>query len=337
MAKLPVKKLFLNRPKMRFRISWTTAFLLVVIGTISFVYADGLTILYRSWLSLITPHLELEIKPQSTMLPANSATQIYIDASIKNDKNQLLDGSGITVVTLSGQAQLSVSDTTPTDISRRWWLMAPAQPQVVTLSFNYKHLVKTLIIDVYDTTPPPAPTIKAPADNTVFTTATPIISGEAPEDTRIEIYIDDILNTTADVKNGVFSTTLQTALKKGKHQLYGVSINKFQVRSSKSPILTIDIQTPDPEIDILNLRISPNPVKVNQPFRIFVPISSDIKDVQLILDTKKYTLQDMDKSSVFSGEIPAPTNPGLYRFSLVITTSSGESILAEKVASIEVN
>jgi len=337
MTTSPNKKLTISANRAHIKISWTAAFLLVVIGIISFVYADGFTILYRSGLSLITPHIQFEIKPQSTIIPANSSIQIYIDAQIKNSQDQLLEGFGIAVTILSGQAQLSISDTLPTDISQRWWLTSPSHPQVVTLSFTYKHLIKTLVIDVYDPTPPTVPTIKAPINDAIFSTATPIISGEAPTDTRVEIYIDGMLNSATDVKDGNFSISLQTALKRGKHILYATSLNKYQVRSNRSDTLTIDIQTPDPEIDLLNLRISPKIVKAGQSFRIFVPISSDINNVELILETGIYTLQDIDNSSVFSGEIPAPSNPGLYSLSLVITSNSEEKILVEKVASIQVN
>ena len=324
-------------PKPSLGLSLIIALLLVVVGTISFVYADGVTVLYRTWLSLVTPHIQFEIKPEKTIIPAGSNQQIYIDIQLKNSKGQLLDGSHIIVAILSGQAELTPSEKTPADVSKRLILQAPAQPQTISLSFTYKHLSKTLVIDAYDATPPAAPTIKTPADGTNFTTATPNISGSAPADQAVEIYADGILNTTTETKDGVYTVNLQKALKRGAHRLYAVTLNKYSIRSIASPAITINIQTPDPEIDLTNLRLRPNPVGAGTTFQIFVPISSNTKAVQLVLDTSQYPLQDSSKSSVFSGVIPAPKNPGVYRLSLLITTEDGENILAEKVASLQVN
>jgi len=313
------------------------ALLLVIVGTISFIYADGLTILYRSWLSLTTPHIQLEIKPESTIIPADGNTQIYIDIQLKNPKDQLLDGTDIIVAILSGQADITKAEKPPADVSKRIFLRAPNQPQVITLSFTYKHLIKNLAIDVFDPNPPAPPTITAPTNGTNFTTATPTITGAAANDNKIEIYADGVLNTTTGITNGSWSASLQTPLKSGKHKIFVVTINKYNVRSIASPTITIDVQTPNPEIDLLNLRIKPNPTKAGTTFQIFVPISSNTKAVQLLMDNNQYPLQDTNSSSIFSGVIPAPKNPGLYRLSLIITTDSGENILAEKVASIQVN
>lgn len=324
-------------PKIKVGWSGLAAILLVILGTISFIYADGLTVLYHTWFNLTTPHLQLEIKPQSTIIPADSSAQIYIDLQLTNKKGQLLDGAEINVATTSGQADITKADPPPANVSKRIFLRAPNQPQVVTLLFTYKYLTEKLAIDVYDPTPPLAPVIKAPAPGTVFTTATPMIVGEAPDNQKVEIYADGILNTTTEVKDGGFSTNLQTALQRGKHKIAAATINKYNVRSRFTPTITIDIQTPDPEIDLTNMRIKPNPVKSDSTFQIFVPISSNTQAVQLIIDGLQYPLQDSNKSSVFSGVIPAPKNPGFYRLSLMITTDSGENILAEKVASIQVN
>jgi hypothetical protein len=312
--------------------------LLATIGIISFVYADGLSIIYRSWMSLVIPRIQFNITPENSIIPANGLAQIYIDIQLKNNQDQLLDGTEITAAIISGQTELTVATITPTNISKRVLLRAPNQPQLITLAFSYKHLTKNIAIEAFDPTPPSLPTLTAPTNNAIFNTATPLISGQAPVSTQVEIYIDTGLNSTLEVdKTGNFSHPLEQAIRRGRHTLTAATINKYGIRSAISSAINIDIQTPDPEIDLSNLRITPNPVKAGETFRIFIPVSADTKAVSLELDKVQYPLQDANKSSVFSGVIPAPKNPGLYRLSLLVTTEAGESILEEKVASIQVN
>lgn len=321
----------------RISLSWLMIVLIVAVGIISFIYADGLTVLYRTWHSLILPNTQLEVKSQIAFVPAGSPTPIYIDAWLKNKQNRLLTNTDIIFTILSGQANITEDDSPPTNTSKRWWLRAPNQPQLITLAFRYKHLEQPLVIEVFDPTPPVAPIIKAPVTNTSFTTATPIIAGETADNNSTEIYIDGVLNSTLKATDNKFSGPLETALKRGKHKLTAATINKYGIRSAFTATITIDIQTPDPEIDLVNLLIKPNPVKAGNTFQIFVPISSNTRAVQLVLDGANYPLQDSNNSSIYSGIIPAPRNPGFYRLSLMITTASGENILAEKVASIQVN
>jgi len=327
-----------HRPPLKIGFTLLIGVLLATVGIISFVYADGLSILYRSWMGIITPRIQFDIQPENNIIPANGITQIYIDVRLKNTQDQLLDGTDIVVTALSGQADITKPTATPADVSKRILLRAPSQPQLIALAFTYKHLTKNIAIEAFDPTPPTTPTVTVPTNNAIFNTATPIISGQAPVGTKVEIYVDAGLNSTLEIdKSGGFSGSLQQAIKRGKHKITATAINKYGIRSSVSPTINIDIQTPEPEIDLSNLRIKPNPVKAGDTFRFFIPVSSDTKTVDLLLDNARYPLQDTNQSSVFSGIIPAPKNPGLYRLSLIITTETGESILAEKVASIQVN
>ena len=180
------------RPALKIRLgaSLVIAFLLIVVGTISFIYADGLTMIYQSWSVLTTPKVSFEIQPEKTMIPADGTAQIYIDARLKNSKGQLLDGADIIVTLLSGQTVINPADSAPADVSKRILLRAPTQPQVITLSFVYKHLTENLVIDAFDPALPAIPLIKTPANEASFTTATPVFSGEAPLGTQVEIYVD---------------------------------------------------------------------------------------------------------------------------------------------------
>ncbi|MFH1088516.1 MAG: hypothetical protein V1719_01595 [Patescibacteria group bacterium] len=309
-----------------------------MIGAISFIYADGLTMLYQTWSNLTTPHVTFAIKPEKIYLPADGSSQLYIDIQLKNQDDQSIDGEEIIVAILKGEVSLTKSNNPPADISKRIFVQASNKPQIITLSFRYRQLVKTLNLEAFDPTPPAIPIIKAPTENTIFTTATPIVSGEATPNTKIEIYIDGILNTTIAMgDSNQFADKLETAVKKGNHKLSAATINKYGVRSELTPSVPIEIRTPDPEIDLLNLRIKPNPVTIGKSFQFFVPVSSGTKEVILILEDHNYALSDTNSSSIFSGNIPAPRKAGLYSISLTITTETGDRVIAEKVASILVN
>ena len=326
-------------PPRRLTLPWLMLCLIITIGVISFIYADGFTVLYRTWYSFTLPNIQLEVNPQSTIIATNSPIPIYIDLRLKNKQGQflLLDDNDIITTILSGQADITEADKASADASKRLWLRAPSQPQLIALTFNYKHLEEHLTIEAYDPTPPVVPIIKAPVTGTNFTTATPTISGETVDNNPVEIYVDGILNSTIRSENNKFSGPLATALKRGKHKLTAAAVNKYGIRSMFTTAITIDIQTPDPEIDLVNLLIKPNPVKAGNTFQIFVPISSNTRSVQLVFDGTNYPLQDSNNSSVYSGIVHAPRNTGLYRLSIKITTTSAENILAEKVASIQVN
>lgn len=332
---LPKSKLHFNSP---IKPNLVVILLFVLIGVISFIYTDGLTILYQTWGNLTSPRVNFIIKPEKVYLPADGSSQLYIDIQLKNQHDQLIAGDEIIVSVLQGETNLTNSTNPPIDISKRVLVQAPYQPQIITLSFRYKQLTKALNLEAFDPTPPTAPIIKAPIKNTTFTTATPTVSGEATPNTKVEIYIDGVLNTTISIGDtNQFANTLETAIKKGTHKLSAATINKYGVRSKLTSVINIEINTPDPEIDLLNLRIKPNPVVANKSFQFFVPVSSGTKEVTLILEDHSYALSDTNNSSVFSGNIPAPHKAGLYPISLAITTETGDRIIAEKVASITVN
>ena len=313
------------------------ALLLIIVGTISFLHADGWQVLKNSWLGVIIPSFTLEIIPETTFIPADGSTQIYVDTVAKNKNGQILDGEDIRVNITQGEIDIINALQIPTGVSKRIVIQAPLQPQTVVLTFNFKNIHKTLNLEVFDLSPPTVPILKIPVDKTVFSTATPTFSGESSPQTKVEIYIDDRFNTLAEVDNmGLFNTSLQQAINRGMHKVTIVAINKYNVRSNISPPIHIEIQTLDPEIDVDNIRIKPNPAKTNEALYIFIPVSSNTQSVVIMLDNKEYPLKDTYGSSIFSGTLLSPSTPGLYRISVIITTEGGDSILAENIYSIQV-
>lgn len=311
--------------------------LLVMVGSISFVYADGLKVITNLWFELVLPDLSLEISPATSAIPANGTTLDNIDAVAKNKQGQLLDGTDILVTLRTGAADISRSLETPTGVSQRFILRSPDNPQTIVLVFNFKHLEKVLEITAFDPTPPMAPVIKSPLDGNSFTTGTPTISGEVSVGSKIEIYIDDKLNSTLDANDkGIVESPLKEVVARGQHKLTAIAINQYNIKSQPTVAIYINIQTPDPEIDFTNIRIKPNPVKAGEAAYIFIPVSTDTKSVTVMLDGTPYPLKDPHGSSIFSGAVRAPYKAGLYRISAVVVSQGGDSILANNIASLRV-
>jgi hypothetical protein len=311
--------------------------LLIIVGSISFVYADGLKVITNLWFELVLPDLSLEISLTSPAIPADGITLNNIDAIAKNNQGQLLDGTDILVAVRTGNVDISRSAEIPTGVSQRFILRSPSIPQKIVLSFSFKHLEKTLELTAFDPTPPTMPIIKSPLDGNTFSTGTPTISGEVAEGSKIEIYIDDKLNSTLDANaKGIVESPLKEVVAKGTHKLTAIAVNQYGVKSQPTVAIHINIQTPDPEIDFTNIRIKPNPVKAGEAVYIFIPVSTDTKSVTVILDGTPYPLKDPHKSSIFSGAVRAPYKAGLYRISAVIVSEGGDSILANNIASLRV-
>ncbi|MBN2585613.1 hypothetical protein JXA59_03125 [Patescibacteria group bacterium] len=311
--------------------------LILGVGIISFVQAGGRQAIAKSWLGWFLPSFSLEIKASPSYLPADGNSTTLIDIVAKDKHGQLIDGSDIEINLVQGIGDLTNSADMPSNVSKQVILRTPAKPQVIIIEADFRGIKETVTVDIFDPAPPAVPTLKAPADKAVITTAIPTISGQGPVGTKVEAYVDDQQNTIFTVdSSGNFAGPLEQAIKRGQHSLKLISINKYGVRSAASIPITIEIRTPDPEIDLANLRIKPNPAKAGEVFYVFVPVSSNTQSVKLMIENTSYALADRNRSSIYSATLRAPTSPGLYPISLIITNQGGDSVLAENIASLKV-
>jgi len=312
--------------------------LILVVGIISFIQAGGRQAVTNSWLGWFLPSFNVEIKSNTPYLPADGNSTALIDIIAKDKHGKLIDGGDINVIIERGQGDLTNSIDTPTDTSKQVVFRAPTQPQIVAIEADFRGIKKTITIDVFDPVSPAVPALKAPADKAVVTTAMPTLSGQGPVDTQVEAYIYDQQNTIFKVdESGSFAGPLEQAIKRGQHSLKLIAINKYGVRSAPSAAITIEVRTPDPEIDLANLRLKPNPAKAGEVFYIFVPVSSNTQSVKLIMENTTHILSDRNKSSIYSAALRAPTSPGLYPISLIVTNQGGDSVLAENIATLRVS
>lgn len=313
------------------------ALLVIIIGIISFIYSDGFISLQNNWINLITPSSSLEIEYNTSFIPADGYSQLPINIIAKNKKDQLISGEDIKITIIEGEINWHVSNTPPIDVSKQIIITSSTKPQNVILSFSLNGKNKLFNLEIFDPVLPPSPVLNGPKEGAVFSTANPIISGQNPVGTEVEIYVDTILNTTADTdESGLFSLSLETLISNGQHTIYIKAVNKYGVRSAQSNSVHITIKTPDPEIDLNNIRLKPNPVASNEVFYIFIPTSADTQKVSVILEDTQWPLADKYGSSIFSGIVKSPKNPGLYRLSAIITNGGGDSILAHNIVSIVV-
>lgn len=318
-------------------LSFGVAFLLIIIGLISFFYAGGSQTIKSGWVGAFRSSMSLEVVPENTIIPADGSSQIYVDVIAKNKKGQLLDGTGITAALTQGDIDLTNSPVTPAGSSKRFLIRASHQPQTALITFTFQGLNQVLTLEAFDPQPPAIPTLKAPSDGAILSTATPTISGQAPPESQVEIYIDDTLNTiTPTDADGTFVAALEQALSQGRHKITIASINRYGIRSSFNNPTSIDIQTPDPEIDLANIRLRPNPAPASGISYIFIPVSANTKSVTVVLEKTNYALTDRHDSSIFSGALRTPAAAGVYRISAIITNQGGDSILANNIVALRV-
>ena len=313
------------------------ALLVIIVGIISFAYSDGFITLQNNWLNFITPSSSLAIEYNTSFMPADGHSQLPVNVIAKNKKDQLISGEEIETTIIEGEVNWHVSNNSPIDVSKQIIITSSNKPQKVIISFSLNGKNKLFNLEIFDPILPPSPILSGPKEGTVFSTATPIISGQNPVGTKVEIYVDTILNTTADTdESGLFSLSLEKPISSGQHTIYVKASNKYEIRSKQSNSVHINIKTPDPEIDLNNLRTNPNPVASNEIFYIFIPTSADTQKVSVILEDTQWPLADKYGSSIFSGIIKSPKNSGLYRLSAIITNGGGDSILANNIVSIVV-
>ncbi len=326
-----LKASFIKSPILAFSI----ALLVIIVGIISFIYSNGFETIKNNWINLVTPSFSLALEYDTPFIPADGQSQLLVNIIAKNKKDQLISGEEIKTTIIEGEVNWTVSNNTPADVSKQIIITASEKVEKVIISFALNGKNKLLNLEIFDPILPPSPILTGPKADVTFSTSNPIISGQNPVGTRVEIYIDSIINTVAETgDSGLFSLPLEKPIGNGTHTLYIKTINKYGIRSNPSNSVNINIKTPDPEIDLNNIRIKPNPVTSNEIFYIFIPTSADTQEVIVMLEDTKWPLTDKYRSSIFSGIVKSPKNPGLYRLSAIVTNGGGDSILANNIASV---
>jgi len=318
-------------------LAFVLACLLILTGAVSFIYSDGFGFVKTTLVNLIKPSFSLDLDYDNNYLPADGSLSTTINVVAKNKKDQLITGENIGLNIVKGSVDISITPTPPANVSKQVIVTATGTPGQAILNFSIQNTSKEIVLDIFDPAPPAQPVLLSPENDATFPTSTPIFSGQSPVGTSVEIYIDDQLNTiTPTDESGLFSLPLDKSINSGLHKITTRSFNKYEIYSSYTSPIYISIQTSDPEIDIENIRIKPNPASKNDVFYMFIPVSADATEVKVLLEDHEWKLEDKNQSSIFSGAIRAPSTPGLYRLSVIVTNRGGDSILAENITSLTV-
>ncbi len=103
----------------------------------------------------------------------------------------------------------------------------------------------------FDTTPPAAPVVSAPANNSSSTNATPVISGTAEANSTVAIYVDGVLIATVTA-NGAgawsYALTPAQALALGAHTVYATATDAAGNLSASSPTNSFNVTHPAPGV-----------------------------------------------------------------------------------------
>lgn len=158
----------------------------------------------------------------------------YTPRSVRHEKNRTRNRIIFAIISVIVLGYLSLT----------WGLPTLVGGLTYITHFNSKPVVKNTS-DEDIAIPPPVLNIPYEATNT----ATLAISGYTTPNTKVEIYIDDDLKTTADVKNDGNFQTEEIALLIGTNNIYGKTVNGDK-KSLASKNIKLYYDNEKPKLDI---------------------------------------------------------------------------------------
>lgn len=146
-------------------------------------------------------------------------------------------------------------------------------------------------------TPPSAPKITEPADGTIQNAKQINLKGETEKNTSVDIYEAGEKIGSLPADGGVFSYTMEDA-KEGNNSFFVEAVSTAtNLRSDKSNIVNIIVDTIPPEIKKSDISVSSKVESNNLDEYIFdidINLSEAVSKVTIILDEKSYDLTKID-------------------------------------------
>lgn len=253
----------------------------------------------------------LIIKADKVKLAANGQSQTTIVASHPNPPTpitaRIVNGSGA-ITKLSEQAT-----------SAKFTYTSGLSVDPVRIEFTTGNIIESIDLELLAATPPPAPQLLSPPNNSSGSQLRPEIIGTGPVDTRIAISVNGQINTTSRTdKQGSFHIRLEKALGNGQQNITAVAINELDIVSNVSNTLVLQIQSQPMTYDAQHIRITPDRIIANESFAVFIPASLNTEKVLVELEGTTYQLIDSNGSSIFSRTLPSPANAGSYTANLIL-------------------
>lgn len=284
--------------------------------------SSGLKTKFFSFISRLSGS-QLLIHADKTTLPADGKTSV----EIKLEKIHI-DETAVGRVT-QGSGSLT---TVPTqDGSQTFIFIAGTTTGETVLEFTAGNLTSELVLTLIDPNTPPAPALLGPANNITTGDATPETSGTGPASMKIQIMDNGVLNTaTRTDDKGSFRVVLENPLSNGVHSLTAIAVNDLGVLSAPSPAVTIEVKSEPVTIDAANIRTSPRRLIASQSFGLFIPASTNTDKILIDFEGRQYTLLSRNGTSIFSGTLLAPANPGNYAASITLVDEGGNQTKPEQ-------
>ncbi|MFA5010005.1 MAG: hypothetical protein WC553_02090 [Patescibacteria group bacterium] len=288
------------------------AVLLILIGTGIALNQAGFTLAaFAGYVSETVSRLagaNLIVKVDRTTLPADgkATTTIYVTANHEFPITAKVTSGGGEVVAAANSSTDFVY-TTSTTVG------------TVVINITSGSLSEDLELTLVDPIVPANPTIIAPNDGSTTNNPKPEIVGTGPINTKILITTNGSLNTTLQTDDkGNFRGSLDKPLYSGKHTLSTVAQTELGVISQVSNLVTITVETDPVKLDTTHIRTTPTKILASDSFGLFVPVSLNTSRVVAELQGQSFELQNLHKTSIFTGTLPAPDQSGLYTGNLIL-------------------
>ncbi len=306
--------------------------LLFIIATRSSLNPEWVRGAFKNSLAQLVSQ-ELSATLEKNQLPADGRATTVLIASLLNQNGE--EKPAIKVEVLEGE--LSVTPAESGELFQNFLLQAGQKPGVVKLKVQAGFLEKTLSLTLFDPNPPSVPRVDFPVAGSTLANSKPEIKGKASPGTRITLFTDAFENGVGESnEQGDFTITPNTPLKNGPHLLRVVAENQYGLKSLPSEPIKITIDAKALSLDLTNLRLSPNPVKGGEVVSVFVPASTEVSQVFLLLANERHELKNRYGSSIFSGRIIAPNAPGSYSINLMAQDQNDNTTNFNNAATLKV-
>nr|AQS30629.1 hypothetical protein [uncultured bacterium]AQS31151.1 hypothetical protein [uncultured bacterium] len=291
---------------------------------------NGRQMFYR--ISQFTTRLfgfNLLVKVDRTTLPADGQSQTTITATLIHLRQT------VTASIIQGDGQIQRTPTTENPY--QFTYTAGTNPGEVIILVKAGALEQTVKITLAVATIPATPIIISPPDGSAIDTPKPELSGTGLPNTKIIITDNGAVNTTTTTDtNGQFRVHLTEPLYNGQHTLSATAVSDLGINSPISNLVTVTVKTEPVKLDTSNIRISPNRAVAGSSFGLFVPASLNTTKVIAEFEGKTYELFDHNQSSIFTGTLLAPNQPGAYSISLVLTDQAGNTSRFDQIVRLTV-
>jgi len=283
---------------------------------------------------LISQEIEFRLEP--SLLPADGKSTATLTVALNNKTSKTADELPPVQLEVA-EGELTIVSREKKELFTIFLIRAGTKAGPAKLSIKAGLLEKPVSLTLFDPTPPPTPVIKSPLPESTLGSSRPNISGIAQKETKIILFTDSFENGQAETNaEGFFTLTPVNPLKNGPHLVRVIAENKYGVKSLPSEAIRITVDIKSLSVDLENLRLTPNPVTKGEIVNVFVPAAPETHRLFVIINGVQHELKDRYQSSVFSGRIIAPPQPGNYPIAIISQDAALNSTATSQAATLTV-